>query len=149
MQFTAFDRFVHLVGNRFGEAQRPDIEEENGSYESGIVLIGSEMWRLRTARVTPSKPGAFVALWTRNKAGETQPFGCDDQAHGLLLFVEEGDRFGVFRFSSAHLHNLGVTRSPAHSGKRGFRVYPSWSVGLNRQATQTQKAQSSAFLLLE
>lgn len=149
MQFTAFDRFLSLVGDRFGKAQSPRSEDQHGEYESGLVTIGSERWRLRTARVTPTKPGAFVAVWERDDLGETRPFGSDDPTDGLLLFVQDADRFGAFRFTASHLEALGVTRSAAHPGKRGFRVYPSWSVGLNRQAAQTQEAQSSAFMELE
>jgi len=145
VQFAAFHRFVTLVGNRFGEPGDPRPEEQRGDYESGIVRMGSELWRLRTARLTPTKPGAFVALWRRDEHGSTRPFDSDDRVRGLLLFVTDCDRFGVFRFTAPHLERLGVTRSAAHPGKRGFRVYPSWSEGLNRQAAEAQKAQASAF----
>lgn len=149
MPFTAFDRFLDIVGNRFGEAERPQPEEQSGDYESGVVNIGAELWRLRTARVTPTKPGAFVAVWTRDEGGETRPFASDDPADGLLLFVPDGDRFGAFRFTAPHLTQLGVTSSSVHPGKRGFRVYPEWSEGLNPQAARTQRAQAPAFLRLE
>ena len=149
MQFTAFERFREIAGTRRGDAGQPQPEEQSGEYESGVVAIGSERWRLRTARVTPRKPGAFVAVWKRDELGETRPFGSDDPIDGLLVFVREDDRFGMFRFVASQLESLGVTRSAAHPGKRGFRVYPSWSVGLNRQALRTQAAQSSAFTILE
>lgn len=148
MQFTAFEHFIGLVGDRYGEPGHPHPEEQNGDYESGIVSIGSELWRLRTARVTPKKPGAFVAVWMRDEAGETRPFGSDDAADGLLVFVREEERFGYFRFPAAQLESLGVSRSAGHPGKRGFRLYPSWSVNLNRQAARTQQAQASAFTRL-
>ncbi|AMB58170.1 MepB family protein [Microterricola viridarii] len=148
MGFTAFNRFQALSDAGFGEAAQPRAEEQNGDYESGVVQVESEWWRLRTARVTPKKPGAFVAVWTRDENGETRPFGSEDQAAGLLVFVQDADRFGVFRFTDAHLEALGVTRSAAHAGKRGFRVYPAWSVDLNRQATRTQAEQAAAFMPL-
>jgi hypothetical protein len=119
-------------------------ETQNSDYESGIVQIGEEAWRIRTARNTPTKPGAFVAFWQRNVAGNTTPFSDDDPAAGLLVFVEQHDRRGVFRFTRAHLTELGVT-SGRRQGKRGFRVYPSWCAGLNIQATITQRAQAPAF----
>jgi hypothetical protein len=50
----------------------------------------------------------------------------------------------VFRFTGAHLAELGIT-SGKRPGKRGFRVYPSWCTGLNDQAAATQRAQTRAF----
>jgi hypothetical protein len=50
----------------------------------------------------------------------------------------------VFRFTKTHLDQLGITAG-THSGKRGFRVYPSWCTGLNASATETQREQARAF----
>ncbi len=148
MQFTAYESFLAIVGDGEGDLGRPQPEAQGGEYESGTAMLGSERWRVRTARVTPKKPGAFVAVWMRDESGDTRPFDTEDTVSGLLVFVREGERFGVFRFTSAQLDALGVTRSDRHPGKRGFRVYPSWSENLNRRAAQTQAAQASAFTLL-
>lgn len=145
MNFHAYGRYLDLAGDVRGT---PVPEEQNSDYESGRVQIGSELWRLRTGRITPTKPGAFVAVWERDATGTTQPFRSDDVAAGLLVFVEEEDRFGVFRFTAAHLEVLGVTSSASKPGKRGFRVYPSWCADLNGPATRTQRAQSKAFSVL-
>ena len=120
-------------------------EEQNSDYESGIVQIDRDSWHIRTARNTPTKPGAFVAFWRRGADGVTTPFSEDDPAAGLLVFVEQLGRRGVFRFTAADLARLGIT-SGARPGKRGFRVYPSWCVDLNSGATAAQRAQSSSFL---
>ena len=149
MRFTALTKYFDVVGDHHGRPGVPQHEEQNGEYESGILDIGAEVWRVRTARVTPKKPGAFVAVWKRDEAGETRPLGSDDGIAGLLVFVQEGERFGAFRFTASQLEIQGVTRSPSHPGKRGFRVYPSWSTNLNPQATRTQAAQSSAFTRLK
>ena len=148
MQFRALKEFFDIVGSRYGTPGVPRPEEQNGEYESGTVTISAEFWRVRTARVTPKKPGAFVSVWERDDAGEAKPFASDGEVDGLLVFVDDAERFGVFRFTASHLEALGVTRSSAHPGKRGFRVYPSWSENLNSQATRTQKAQSAAFIML-
>lgn len=148
MQFRALNDFFDTVGDRYGTPGTPQPEEQNGEYESGSVMIGTERWRIRTARVTPRKPGAFVAVWMRNEKGETIPFASDEEVAGLLVFVREAENFGVFRFTASHLAMLGVTRSSVHPGKRGFRVYPRWSEGLNGQATRTQQAQAEAFIML-
>ncbi|SKA96295.1 hypothetical protein SAMN06295879_2192 [Agreia bicolorata] len=140
MQFRAFEAYATEVGTTVSMTP----ETQNSDYESGIAQIDGEAWRIRTARNTPTKPGAFVAFWQRDEDGTTTPFSDDDLAAGLLVFVEQQGGRGVFRFGRAHLAELGIT-SGAKSGKRGFRVYPSWCAGLNPQATATQHAQASAF----
>ena len=147
MAFTAFEQYVaHGLGSTERERVRSVVpEEQNSDYESGIADLGGERWRIRTARVTPRKPGAFVALWTRDDTGTTVPFPGEDASSGVLVFVSEGERRGVFRFTAEHLRGLGITTTSRHPGKRGFRVYPSWSAGLTPRAAATQEAQASAF----
>ncbi|WP_430336138.1 MepB family protein [Rhodococcus sp. ACT016] len=140
MQFSAFETYAAELG--MAVAVTPEMQ--NSDYESGVAQIGDEMWHIRTARITPTKPGAFVAFWQRDSGGTTMPFSDDDLAAGLCVFVEQQGRRGVFRFTGAHLAELGIT-SGSRPGKRGFRVYPSWCTGLNTQATATQRAQASAF----
>jgi hypothetical protein len=140
MQFSAFEAYAAVMGTNV--AVTP--EAQNSDYESGIAHIRGVAWHIRTARNTPTKPGAFVAFWQREVNGTTAPFSDDDLAAGLLVFVEQQGRRGVFRFTGAHLAELGIT-SGRKTGKRGFRVYPSWCAGLNPQASSTQRAQASAF----
>lgn len=140
MQFRAFETYAAALGASVAVT----AETHNGDYESGIAQIDGEAWHIRTARNTPTKPGAFVAFWRRAADGTTTPFGNDDLAAGLLVFVEQLGRRGVFRFTGAQLAELKIT-SGRHPGKRGFRVYPSWCEQLNAQATATQRAQAPAF----
>lgn len=141
MAFTAFEYFAAATGIT-GATVVP--EEQNSDYESGTVRLDGEKWHIRTARNTPSKPGAFVAFWRRGVGRATRPFDEHEVAAGLLVFVTDHDRRGVFRFTSTHLAELRVTtgRGP---GKRGFRVYPAWCTDLNAQATRTQRNQAPAF----
>lgn len=140
MRFPAFEAYAAV--RRMPVAVTPATQ--NSDYESGIARIGDETWHIRTARNTPTKPGAFVAFWQREADGATAPFGDDDLAAGLYVFVNQQGRRGVFRFTSAHLAELGIT-SGKRPGKRGFRVYPNWCDELNARATATQRAQGSAF----
>lgn len=140
MDFSVFETYAATVGMTASVTPEP----QNSDYESGLAKIGEEYWHFRTARTTPTKPGAFLAFWTRDAEGVTAPFSADAVNAGLLVFVEQLGRRGVFRFTASHLAKLGVT-SESGPGKRGFRVYPDWCVGLNATATATQRAQSSAF----
>lgn len=149
MPFTAFNDYVTLLGDRAGAVRSPQPESPNSDYESGVVEIDGEVWRIRTARLTPKKPGAFVACWQRAETGETTPFDTNDGTAGLLVFVREAPHFGVFCFTAGELERLGITKSATQSGKRGFRVYPGWCVGLNAQAMKTQRAQVESFETLQ
>lgn len=96
---------------------------QNSDYESGLARIGEEYWHIRAARTTPTKPGAFLAFWTRGADGVTAPFTTGAVNEGLLVFVEQSGHRGLFRFTASHLAQLGGTSEPK-PGKRGFRVYP-------------------------
>ncbi|WP_029067703.1 MepB family protein [Jonesia quinghaiensis] len=145
MIFSAFERFRGVVLAPHGVGAVVVPEEQRGDYESGVAVFGGERWRVRTGRITASKPGAFVAVWRRGEGGVTEPFPDDDGVDGLLVFVEFAGRFGVFRFTVEHLRELGVVSSHGGGGKRGFRVYPAWCEGLNAQAGRSQRAQAKAF----
>lgn len=45
-------------------------EEQNGDYGSGAALIGEGWWRIRTARNTDTKPGAFALYGSATKADQ-------------------------------------------------------------------------------
>lgn len=140
MRFNAFTTYA----SKTGLTTTVTPETQNSGYESGIVQIGEDLWHIRTARNTPTKPGAFVTFWQRDAEGNTKPFSVNDSSAGLLVFIEQDERRGVFRFTRAHLADLGIT-SGKRPGKRGFRVYPSWCSELNSQAAATQRSQASAF----
>jgi hypothetical protein len=140
MQFQMFEDYARQHGLNMDVVP----ESQTSDYESGVVTMEGASWHIRTARNTPTKPGAFVAFWRRDKSGETAPFNADEVAAGLMVFVASNQQRGVFRFTAEHLEELGVTRGK-HAGKRGFRVYPAWSTDLNPQAAATQRAQMAAF----
>ena len=140
MQFRSFEEYAREQGIETEVIP----EAQNSDYESGVATIDGAQWHIRTARNTPTKPGAFVAFWHRDADGATAPFAADEVAAGLLVFVRQERRRGVFQFTPEHLESLGITAGK-YAGKGGFRVYPAWSQGLNRQAAATQRAQSTAF----
>jgi hypothetical protein len=142
VSFTAFQTYSNqseLPSSVIPEPQTTD-------YESGIAHFNGQAWHIRTARTTPTKPGAFLAFWQRTPTGTTAPFDSSDPADGLLVFINQKGGRGLFRFTREHLSTLGITTGPK-PGKRGFRVYPPWCTDLNKQAKSTQQAQAPAFEL--
>jgi hypothetical protein len=140
VDFKAF----RMWAGKVGAPVLVNAEPQSSDYESGLAHVEGSQWHIRTARTTPAKPGAFVAFWRRGEDGETHPFVTEHVASGLLAFVEQQGKRGVFRFTVDHLVELGIV-SDGGSGKRGFRVYPPWCVSLNPQAQAVQGMQSPAF----
>ncbi|WP_430867768.1 MepB family protein [Demequina aurantiaca] len=130
------------AGIEYAVAPEPD----NAAYSAAVLTVGTVRLRVREARVTPTKPGAFVSVWRRAPDGGTEPFPAADAEAGVLVFVAEAAHTGVFHFTPAHLAELGVVSTDSAPGKRGFRVYPPWCHHLNPQATRAQRAQASAFI---
>lgn len=141
MTFRAFTEYASLKGL----SAQVEVEDQNSDYESGLAKFEGETWHIRTARITPTKVGGFVAFWHRNSKGDTEPFSNDDPANGLLVFVADNGHRGLFQFTNKDLARLGITSGP-RAGKRGFRVYPPWVKGLHGQASKTQMAQMPAFI---
>ncbi|NQD42661.1 metallopeptidase [Glutamicibacter halophytocola] len=145
MKYTALERYCLVTGHTHSGVT-PD--EQQSDYQAGVAEIDGQLWRIRTARITPTKSGGFVAIWKRDNTGTTAPYEFDERLHGVLVFIEEGKNFGVFRFAQQHLERLGVFASTSSPGKRGFRIYPSWTTGLKGQAKKSQESQLPAFTLL-
>lgn len=101
MNFPAFEAYAAEMG--FALAIAP--EEQSSDYESGTVQIDRDSWHIRTARNTPTKPGAFVAFWRRGADGVTTPFSEDDPAAGL--------RNVLSRLLSSHTEPISVRCSAA------------------------------------
>lgn len=140
---TTVQEYALATGLRLG-ALRP--ETQGSDYESGVALLDGVWWRVRTARVTPTKPGAFVAVWRRGASGSTEPIPVSDDVQGLIVAVRDSGGRGVFRFPGRALQELGIAPSGRGAGKRGFRLYPPWCAGLNPQAARTQRAQEPYFV---
>jgi len=145
MPFPALSHYLAATGARSGLVR---AEEQGSDYEAAVADLDGADWRVRTARITPTKPGAFVAVWRRDPSGATEPFDIGDSTAGLLVLVPAASRFGAFRFPLDRLGELGVYSTPTSSGKRGFRLYPPWCSDLNPQARRTQEKQAPFFDVL-
>jgi hypothetical protein len=124
-----------------GETAEPD----NAEYGALLAHLRGVPVRFRVAKVTPRKVGLFVTTWRRAADGGTEPFPADEPVAGLVVVTREDGRFGAFLFPRAVLADRGVLAGPG-AGKRGFRVYPSWSVTTNRTARVAQAWQTEHFV---
>lgn len=121
-------------------------ETNNGAYGGELLETSRGKIRLRTGKVTPTKPGFFVTVWRRTDGGETEPFPSDDGADFLVITVRGERGSGMFIFPTAALAVRGVVSVRGKGGKRGFRLYPPWLQALNPTATRSQSWQSEFFV---
>ncbi|MGY0498710.1 MepB family protein [Nocardia sp. FBN12] len=124
-------------------------EVENAEYGAFVSRVGHGTVRFRVGKRTPAKVGLFVSVWQRADDGSTQPFADEDGVDLLVITVREEPRVGQFVFSRNALVEHGIVSVAGRGGKRGFRLYPPWSVTENKQAHRSQKWQSAYFLDLE
>lgn len=134
------------VFTRLGQAPAvPVAEGANAEYGAAITVIGDRRVRLRVGKITPTKPGHFVAVWQRAADGSTIPYGAED-ADALLLSVREGAGHGVFLLDRATMVDRGIVSVSGAGGKRGFRVYSPWSEVKTAQALRSQRWQCERFV---
>lgn len=124
-------------------------EVDNADYGAVVSEVGSGTIRFRVAKRTPTKAGLFVSVWRRAADGSTEPFAVEDSVDLLVITVREGSRFGQFVFTPTALAEHGIVSVEGTGGKRGFRLYPPWSVTESEQARKSQQWQSAYFLDLE
>lgn len=63
MTYHALEQYLVALGL---DSVAVTPEDQNGDYESGRVHLPDGEWHSRTARITPKKPGAFVAFRLRS-----------------------------------------------------------------------------------
>ena len=136
---------VALFGSVGADSEPAAAEIDNADYGAAVARVGPRRLRFRVARVTPRKVGLFVAVWRRSPTGSTEPFPVDD-VDLLVILTREGRHAGQFVFPRSALQSHGIGSVAGHGGKRGFRVYPPWSLTDNAQAIRTQSWQGAFFL---
>ncbi|MCP1411545.1 MepB family protein [Paenarthrobacter sp. A20] len=139
-------QLMHMLGR---ECSLPVPEEDNAEYGAATATSGTALIRFRVGKLTPTKVGLFVAVWRRSAAGGTEPFPADgpsaDPGDTLVVSAREAENSGHFVFPLSALVDHGIGSVDGIGGKRGFRVYPPWSLTSNRQARKTQGWQSEYF----
>lgn len=123
-----------------------ETESESKEYFAHSFELNKQKVKYRMAKITPTKIGQFVTIWKRNENGITEPHNVDDEFEFYLISVRQQEQFGVFIFNKTILSENKILTSKNGEGKRGIRVYPTWSVTENKQAQKTQKWQAKCFI---
>ena len=123
--------------------------DESADYGACSFELNVKKIQHRISKITPTKTGQFVTIWKRNKDGVTAPFDLSDDIDFILITSKSGDHFGQFIFPKSVLATKGILTKNGKEGKRGIRVYPSWSVTENKQAKKTQDWQTKYFVEIE
>lgn len=123
---------------------QPDSECEE--YFGYSFQLNQFTIKFRKAKITPKKIGQFVTLWKRNhKSKQTEPFTSEDPFDFYIIFCDNNGKAGFFFFSKQILIQKNILTTLSKDGKRGFRVYPTWDIPKNKQATKTQDWQKFFF----
>lgn len=102
-------------------------------------------FKFRKSKITPKKNGQFVTFWKRNLKNETEPFNETDVFDFYMILCEEHENYGFFIFPKAELIKKQLLSTKLKEGKRGFRVYPTWTITESNQATKTKVWQNAYF----
>lgn len=117
-----------------------NLTEDEGAQEYfGYSFEVKELkFRFRKAKITPKKTGQFVTLWKRNSSNETEPFHESDAVDFYIIATEEKENSGFFLFPKNELIKRQILTTSSKEGKRGFRVYPTWTETQSNQAAKSQ-----------
>ena len=128
------------------QLEKVEIESESQEYFAHNFELNKHKVKFRMAKITPNKIGQFVTIWKRNESGITQPHNVDDEFEFYLIATREETKLGVFIFSKTVLSKNKVLTNKNINGKRGIRVYPTWSLTESKQAQKTQNWQTKCFV---
>jgi len=121
-------------------------DQESASYSGCDFQLGGQNIKFRKAKITPKKIGLFVTLWQRNSQGQTMPFTANDNIDYCIIVAEQAPYNGFFIFPKQVLIDRQILSTARKEGKRGFRVYPDWSITENKQATSSKNWQGQYFI---
>lgn len=87
-------------------------------------------------------------MWRRNSANQTEPFKDTDNFDFYIIVTEKEENFGFFIFPKSVLIERQILSTNLKEGKRGFRVYPVWTITESKLAEKTQSWQTKYFINL-
>eukprot|EP00927_Polykrikos_kofoidii_P060798 TRINITY_DN55708_c0_g1_i1.p1 TRINITY_DN55708_c0_g1~~TRINITY_DN55708_c0_g1_i1.p1 ORF type:complete len:231 (+),score=17.52 TRINITY_DN55708_c0_g1_i1:116-808(+) len=146
--FSCFcEKLVKPAGLTITQGPTPDPDPKGTAYEACALHLDGVPAEYRTAKITPTKNGAFVTCWRRHRpGGDIVPFSHTDGVKVLIVAVSEQEHFGCFVFTQSELFVRGIFASENKKGKLAFRVYAPWVVPESKQAASTQAWQKPFFL---
>jgi len=139
---------------------------QNAQYHGFAFTINHKRIIYRKAKVTPDRPGAFLALWKRPADGSnSKPIPFTNEFDYLLVAVSNDGltpinnqlaniQSGLFLFPVELLVKKGIVTGTNRKGKTAFRVFPPWSESralngsgvFSNAAKSTQRWQCDYFL---
>ncbi len=124
---------------------------ESSKYDAMSFGMDNKNIVYRKGKVTPDRPGAFLAVWQRPSASSVNnkpiPLKQGDLDY-LFVHVQEhsnlttpgqsltNPKCGLFIFPVSVLIEKGIVLSSSKKGKTGFRVFPPWSQDRGLVATK-------------
>lgn len=129
------------------DIQSYTVEKQNEDYGGILMTAKDATYRIRVAKQTPKKTGQFLTLWEKDEKNQNRAYMYDDFPDYLIIVCHSEEAIGLFKFSKQTLQEQGILKTNNQKGKMGFRVYPSWDVPQNSQATKTQVWQINDFIL--
>jgi hypothetical protein len=124
------------------------LSSESVEYGACSFDLGGQKMEHRVSKITPTKLGQFVTIWKRNKNGLTEPFDILDDFDFIAITSKGVGKIGQFIFPKYVLTDKGIISQNGKDGKRGIRVYPSWTTVTNKQAEKTQNWQTKYFVTM-
>mmetsp|Transcript_7366 Transcript_7366/g.16268 ORF Transcript_7366/g.16268 Transcript_7366/m.16268 type:complete len:234 (-) Transcript_7366:228-929(-) len=137
----------HLLAEK--EPLAPDPDPRGAAYDSCLLDLAGAAVEYRTAKITPTKTGAFVTCWKRpgGRKGAIVPLSHDNSWAALVVAVDEGpSKFGHFVFLPSELESQGILKDSKSKGKLSFRVYAPWVEPESQQAASSQAWQKRCFV---
>jgi hypothetical protein len=167
------DELLIILQNNFAPSgyKLPNADElipqnQNAQYHGYAFTLNQKRIIYRKAKITPDRPGAFLALWKRPAdLSNSKPIPFANEFDYLLVAVSSDGlttinnqvaniQKGFFLFPVELLVKKGIVTGRNHKGKTAFRVFPPWSESralkgtgaFSNSAKVTQRWQCDYFL---
>lgn len=160
---NSHDKLLLLLQNADEQITHP----QNAQYNGKAFTLNNQHIFYRKAKITPDRPGAFLALWKRSEHN-SRPSPFTNEFDYLLVEVSSDGittinnqamtiKRGLFIFPMSVLLDKGIVAAAKQKGKTAFRVFPPWSESralngsgvFSHAAKKTQRWQCSYFIEYE
>jgi hypothetical protein len=127
------------AGYEITKSLERDEVPESSQYGGMVLSIDDKRIVYRKGKVTPDRPGAFLAIWKRPSSDNgNKPIPLESNDLDFLFIqverhssdndeISRSSNHGMFIFPVSLLIEKGIVSSAKKKGKAGFRVFPPWS----------------------